>query len=136
MAADLGLYLNSINTTKKNVMRDPEADPSVVTGYPAFIVKRLLSYHEDCVLLVNELNKLPTLDGQMQYEYLLHALPKKRRFSKLHKTVSPENLDLIKKYYGYSDQKAMEVLDLHTPQQIEALRKELDEGGPTKRRRP
>lgn len=129
MAADLGLYLNSINTTKKNVMRDPEADPSVTTQYPGFIIKRLLSYHQDCVLIVNELNKMPQLENQMQYEFLLHAITKKKRFSKLHKAVVPENLELVKKYYGYSDQKALEVLDLHTDEQLAEMQAALSEGG-------
>jgi hypothetical protein len=135
MAADLGLYLNSINTTKKNVMRDLEADPSVVTQYPGFIINRLLSYHQDCVLIVNAINKLPQLDPQMQYEFLLHGLSKKKRFSKLYKAVMPENVDLMKKYYKYSTRKAVEALELHTPEQIEAIRAQLSEGGVMSKRK-
>ena len=133
MAADLGLYLTSINQSKKNVMRDPEADPSVVTQYPGFIINRLLSYHQDCVLIVNALNKLPHLDPQMQYEFLLNGLDKKKRFSKLHKAVTPENVDLMKRYYRYSTKKAVEVLELHTPEQIEAIKAQLSEGGVKKK---
>jgi Bacteriophage clamp loader A subunit len=129
MAADLGLYLNSINSTKKNVMRDPEADPSVVTQYPGFIINRLLSYHQDCVLIVNAINKLPQLDPQLQYEFLLNGLDKKKRFSKLHKAVTPENVDLLKKYYKYSTRKALEVSDLHTEEDFRRIRAELSEGG-------
>jgi Bacteriophage clamp loader A subunit len=129
MAADLGLYLTSINSSKKNVMRDPEADPSVVTQYPSFIINRLLSYHQDAVLIVNAINMLPFLDKQLQYEFLLHGLPKGKRFSKLAKAVTPENLDLVKRYYGFSNDKALEVLDLHTPEDIEDIRHALDEGG-------
>jgi len=101
----------------------------VVTQYPGFIINRLLSYHQDCVLIVNAINKLPQLDPQMQYEFLLHGLSKKKRFSKLHKTVTPENVDLLKKYYKYSTRKAVEALELHTPEQIEAIRAQLSEGG-------
>ncbi len=135
MAADLGLYLTSINQSKKNVMRDLEADPSVVTQYPGFIINRLLSYHQDCVLIVNALNKLPHLDPQMQYEFLLNGLDKKKRFSKLHKAVTPENVDLMKRYYRYSTKKAVEVLELHTPEQIEAIKAQLSEGGVLKRKK-
>ena len=135
MAADLGLYLNSINTTKKNVMRDLEADPSVVTQYPGFIINRLLSYHQDCVLIVNAINKLPQLDPQMQYEFLLHGLSKKKRFSKLHKAVTPENVDLMMKYYKYSVRKAVEVLELHTEEDFKRIRAELSEGGVLREKR-
>jgi hypothetical protein len=135
MPADLGLYLTSINSTKKNVMRDLEVDPSVITGYPSFIINRLLSYHKDAVLIVNALNKLPLLDPQLQYEFLLYGLPKAKRFAKLHKAVVPEDLDLIKRYYDYSTEKAMEVIDLHTPDELEEIRDYLNEGGLTKRKK-
>lgn len=131
MAADLGLYLNSINTTKKNVMRDPEANPSVIAQYPAYIINKLLSYHEDCVLIVNALNRLSksNLDNQLQYEFLLHALSKKKRFSKLHREIVPENLAAVKKYYRYNTARAMEVLELHTEEQLKLIHAELSEGG-------
>ena len=133
MAADLGLYLTSINTTKKNVMRDPEADPAVIKGYPGFIINRLLSYHQDCILIVNALNKLSHLDSQLQYEFLLHALSKKKRFAKFHKNVTPENLELVKRYYNYSTKKAMEVLHLHSEEDFSEIHNELSEGGVVKR---
>jgi len=131
MAQDLGLYLNSINTTKKNVMRgiEAEVDPKIISDYPDFIIHRLLSYHPDCVLLVNELNKMPHLDPQLKYEFLLHALPKGRRFSKLHKAPQPERLVLVKKFYGYSTAKALEVLDIHTEEDFAQMEKALSEGG-------
>src|SRR6185369_5192406 len=102
MASDLGLYLTSINQTKENVMRNPEADATVVTGYPHFIVNRLLSYHKDVILLVNEINKLPHLDPQLKYEFLLHGLSKKKRFSKLTKAEHHENVELLSEYYQYN----------------------------------
>jgi hypothetical protein len=129
MASDLGLYLTSINQTKENVMRDPEADASVVTGYPHFIINRLLSYHKDVVLLVNEINKLPHLDPQLKYEFLLHGLTKKKRFSKLTKAAQQENIELLKEYYSYSTEKALDVVELHTPEDFEHIRAELSEGG-------
>ena len=135
MAADLGLYLTSINSTKKNVMRDPEADPSVVTQYPSFIINRLLSYHQDAVLIVNAINMLPFLDKQLQYEFLLHGLPKGKRFAKLQKAVTQDNVDLVKKYYGYSTEKAIEVLELHSPDDFEYMKKQLEEGGVTTKKK-
>jgi hypothetical protein len=129
MAADLGMYLTSINSTKKNVMRELEVDPAVITGYPGFIINRLLSYHMDAILIVNAINKLTQLDNQLQYEFLLHGLPKGKRFSKLHKAVSPENLDLVKKYYEYSTEKALQVLDLHSVEDLRQMTTDMSEGG-------
>ena len=129
MAGDLGLYLTSINKTKQNVMRAPDAEPNVVSAYPAFLVRRLLSYHADAILLANEMNMLPHLDNDLQYEFLLYGLPKKNRFAKMQKTVTPENLELVKSFYNYSDEKALEVLHLHTDADFDRMRAHLDEGG-------
>jgi Bacteriophage clamp loader A subunit len=129
MASDLGLYLTSINQTKENVMRNPEADASVVTGYPHFIINRLLSYHQDVVLIVNEINKLPHLDPQLKYEFLLYGLTKKKRFSKLAKAAVSEKIEILREYYNYSTEKALEIVDLHTEEDFRRMNAEMSEGG-------
>lgn len=128
-ASKLGDYLTSINKSKVNVMRDPNADPKTITGYPAFMIRRLMSYHMDTVLLANEMNILPHLDNQMQYEYLLYAVPKKNRYATTHKVQPSETIDLIKRFYNYNDEKALEVLDLHTQSDLLVIAEYLSEGG-------
>ena len=126
--ADLGEYLTSINQTKQNLMRDSD-DPKAVSAYPAFLVRRLLSYHKDCILWVNEINCLPDLENQLQYEFLLHAIPKGKRFAKLQKTATSKNLELVKRCYGYSDSKAMAVIGLLTEEDFAKMERSLDVGG-------
>lgn len=129
MEYQLGDYLTSINSSKKNIIRDADDPDEAKKKYPAFITNRLLSYHQDAVLIVNAINKLPQLDPQMQYEFLLYGLPKKKRFSKLYKEKLPENIDLIKSYYHCSTTKAMEIVDIHTEEDLRFIRSELSEGG-------
>ena len=128
-AAKLGDYLTCINKSKENIMRVEGVEPQVITGYPAFMIRRLLSYHMDAVLYANELNMVPHLDNQMQFEYLLAALPKRNRYGTTHKVQNPDALDLIKRYYQYSDEKALEVIGLHTDTDIANIRAALSEGG-------
>ena len=128
-AAKLGDYLTSINKTKHNIMRDDNVDPQVITGYPAFMIRRMMSYHLDTVLYANELNKLYDLDNQMQYEYMLHAVPKKNRYATTHKVQNPDAVALLKKFYNYSDAKALAVLSLHTGDDIARIKEQLSEGG-------
>lgn len=130
-APKLGDYISSINKTKVNLMREAEeADQAqVIKGYPAFMIRRLLSYHLDAVLDANEMNGLPHLDNQLQYEYFLERIPKRNRYAPTHKVQSPENLELIKRYYKYSDSKALEVLALHTQEDIRRIQAEMSEGG-------
>lgn len=127
--ADLGPYLTSINKTKINIMREGDEAAAMISGYPAYIINKLLSYHEDCILIVNELNKLPQLDNQLQFDYLLNMVSKKNRFAKLHKEINHEHLALVKKYYGYSTNKAVEVLEFHTEKDFEYMQSQFFEGG-------
>ena len=113
----------SILQTKKNVL-DDEKD------YHAFVVNRALSFHYDCVLQANEMNKNPGLPATLQYQYLLNTVRGyKRPFRKWEKRETIDDLDAIKEYYNYSDEKAREALVLLNATQIETIRKAIDKGG-------
>ena len=113
----------SILQTKKNVL-DDEKD------YHAFVVNRALSFHYDCVLQANGMNKNPGLPATLQYQYLLNTVRGyKRPFRKWEKRETIDDLDAIKEYYNYSDEKAREALVLLNATQIETIRKAIDKGG-------
>ena len=113
----------SILQTKKNVLEDEK-------DYPAFVVNRALSFHYDCVLQANEMNKNPGLPATLQYQYLLNTVRGyKRPFRKWEKRETIDDLDAIKEYYNYSDEKAREALVLLNATQIETIRKAIDKGG-------
>jgi uncharacterized lipoprotein YehR (DUF1307 family) len=123
----LGDYLNAINYTKEPLL-DTD-DESVEKGYTPFVVNRCLSYFIDTVLYANEMNLRPETDKKMQFDYLQTTIRKNKRYSKWLKQESIENLDVIKEYYGYSDVKAKEVMDILTPKDIEYMRNKLSIGG-------
>ena len=91
-------WLNSINFTKENLIEDPDA----ISSYPPYIVNRCLSGHLDTVLFANEMNKYSNLDKDMQYSFFLYTLRKRKRFSPWLKKEQVDDLDLVKKHYGYS----------------------------------
>ena len=123
----LGDYLNAINYTKEPLL-DTD-DESVEKGYTPFVVNRCLSYFIDTVLYANEMNRRPETDKKMQFDYLQRSIRKNKRYSKWLKQESVENLDIIKQYYGYSDTKAKEVMDILTADDIEHMRNRLNIGG-------
>jgi len=123
----LGDYLNAINYTKEPLL-DTD-DESVEKGYTPFVVNRCLSYFIDTVLYANEMNLRPETDKKMQFDYLQTTIRKNKRYSKWLKQESIENLDIIKEYYGYSDTKAKEVMDILTSDDIEYMRNLLNTGG-------
>jgi len=119
-------WLNSINYTKKNLIAE---DSSAISSYPAYIVNRCLSGTVDSILFSNEMNMNAHLDKDMQYSFFLNTLRKRKRFSPWLKKEQIENLDLVKKHYGYSNEKAKVALSLLTKSQIESLRHKHDMGG-------
>jgi hypothetical protein len=119
-------WLNSINFNKDNLIKE---DPSIAKKYPPFIVNKCLSGHLDSVLFANEMNKSHFLDKDMQYDFLLNSLRKKRRFSPWLKKEKISDLDAVKKYYRYSDEKAQQTLRILTKDQIAYIKKKMDTGG-------
>lgn len=113
----------SILQTKKDVL-ETEKD------YNAFVVNRALSFHYDCVLQANEMNRYPSLPGSLQYQYLLNTIRGyKRPFRPWQKRETIENLEAVKEYYNYSYEKAKEVMVLLNANQIEEIKKQIHKGG-------
>ena len=119
-------WLNSVNFTKENLI---EEDPSVIKDYPPYIVNRCLSGHLDTVMFANEMNKFPNLDKDLQYHFFLNTLRKKKRFSPWLRKDKVTDLEIIKQYYGYSNEKALNALKILTPDQINFIKQRLDIGG-------
>ena len=119
-------WLNSINFNKDDLTSD---DPDCIKEYPSYIVNRCLSGHLDTILYANEMNLHPNLDKDMQYQFILNSLRKRKRFSPWLRKDKVDNLNIIKKYYGYSNEKALQALRLLTQQQLDYIKKRLDTGG-------
>ena len=119
-------WLNSINFNKKDLI---EEDPSISKDYPPYIVNRCLSGHLDCIMFANEMNKYPNLDKDMQYSFYLNTLRKKKRFSPWLRKDKVTDLQCVKEYYGYSNEKASQALKILSKQQIDYIKQRLDTGG-------
>ena len=125
MTYELKVWLNSINFSKENLMEDP----SVKKEYAPFIINRCLSGHIDCVLFANEMNKHHFLDKDMQYSFYLNSLRKKKRFSPWLRKDKVTDLECVKQYYGYSNEKASQALKILSKEQINFIKQRLDTGG-------
>jgi hypothetical protein len=118
-------YLNAINTTKKDIMVDDLAEKA----YNSFMVNRGLSYFNDTVLMANEMNIHHTIDSRLQFDFLINIVRKKKRFSKWMKPETVSDVEVVKEYYGYSNEKARQALSLLTPENIDELKKKVYKGG-------
>lgn len=113
-----------LQTKKTAITQENERD------YVPFIVNRALSFHMDCVMQANQMNSLPATDNLLQYHYLLNTIRSyKRPFQKWQKREDDANLDAIKEYYGYSNEKAKEALRILNDDQLNEIKKTLNKGG-------
>ena len=118
-------YLNAINHTKQNIMVDDITEKE----YNPFMVNRGLSYFHDTVLMANEMNQNAHVDNRLQFDFFINIVRKKRRFSKWFKPEIVSDVEVVKKYYGYSNEKARQVLTLLTKEQLDLLKQKVNKGG-------
>tara|TARA_R100000231_G_scaffold21959_1_gene21075 strand:- start:293 stop:670 length:378 start_codon:yes stop_codon:yes gene_type:complete len=118
-------YLNAINMTKENIMVDDITEKA----YNSFIVNRSLSYFNDTVLYANEMNVNHHIDNRLQFDFFINIVRKKKRFSKFMKPETVSDVEAVKEYYGYSNEKAKSALTLLTSDQINELKKKVYKGG-------
>ncbi len=119
-------FLNSINDSKQDLMADSDGSEK---GYVPYIVNRSLSYFPDTVLFANEMNIRHQLPPKLAYHFLLHIVRKRKRFSKWVKPDQVSDLEVVKQHYGYSNEKARQVLPLLSSEQLEQLRIRTSRGG-------
>ena len=124
MNFELKDWLNSINQNKRNLYdEDPDAK------YPAYVINRSMSGHIDTVLLANEMNLNHHLDSDLQYSFFLNSVRKRKRYSPWLRKDEIKDLDLVKRYYGYSNEKAKQALRILTKEQLNFINSKFETGG-------
>lgn len=126
MNIELKDWLNSINQTKNNLI---DENPSIEKEYPPYIINRCLSGHLDCLMYANEMNMYPNLDKKLQYDFYINTVRIKKRFSPWLRKDTIKDLDYVKRYYGYNNEKAKQALRLLTEEQIKFIKEKFETGG-------
>ncbi len=80
------------------------------------------------------MNRYHHLDNKLQFDFLINMVRKRKRFSKWIKPQIESDVEVVKQYYGYSNEKARQVLSLLSPEQINGLKKKVNKGGRTSTR--
>ena len=114
--------IKSISNTKKDILENEK-------DYNAFMVNRGLSYFPDTVIYANEMNRFHHLDSRLQYQFLINIVRKRNRFSKWNKSTESDDIKIIKEYYGYSNEKARDVLPLLSNDNLNIIRNRIQHGG-------
>ncbi|ADO99414.1 clamp loader of DNA polymerase [Synechococcus phage Syn19] len=122
-------YLNTINQTKQYLM---DEDPGWEKNYPAYVINKCMSQHMDTIMYANEMNQYQGLDKKLQYDFFINIVRPRKRFSPWGKKQKVKDLELVKQYYGYSTEKALQALRILSPEQLEIIRDKLNKGGKTR----
>ena len=125
----LGDYLKSLNKDKTPMKSLDDDFDSVVKSYTLFVVNKCMSYFPDTVIQSNNMNINSHICKEMHYDYLLYSIRKRSRFSSWLKREDPVDLEAVKKYFGYSDRKAREIMDILSDEDIKNIKDEIYEGG-------
>jgi hypothetical protein len=126
MTLELSDWLNSINQKKNNLL---EENSDNIKRYNPFVINRLMSAHLDTILYANEMNRYYLLDKDMQYQFYLHSIKTKRRYSDWARKKELQDLDNVKTFYGYNTDKARDVLKILTREQLSYIETRLNVGG-------
>ena len=118
-------YVNAINYTKQNLIEDDQSEKK----YNAFMTNRSLSYFPDTVAAANVMNQYHNIDNKLQFDFLLNIVRKRKRFSKWIKPDVIDDVEAVKEYYGYSNEKARSVISLLTPDQLQQIKTRIYKGG-------
>jgi hypothetical protein len=126
MKYELKDWLNSINQTKKNIM---DEDPMSKKDYSPYVINKCLSGSIDCLMYANEMNKNHSLDKKLQYDFFINIIRNKKRYSPWIYKENIKDLEVVKSYYGYSNEKANQALRILSKEQLDFIKAKLETGG-------
>lgn len=122
-------FVNAINTTKKDLIRESENPDLAEKSYNPFLVNRALSYFVDTIMYANEMNVNKNVENLLQNDYLINSIRKGKRFSKWAKTTENPDVQCVQEYYSISYRRAEEVLRVLTKEQIDLIKERIIKGG-------
>ena len=124
---ELKHYLNAINYTKEDLVKSD--DKMWAKKYPAYIINKIMSAFTDTLMLANEMNRHHTLDKDIQFQFYINSVRKKKRFSPFIRASKLKDIDLVKEFYGFSNDKAKDALKILTKDQLKIIKEKLFKGG-------
>jgi hypothetical protein len=118
-------FINDIHHTKKNLIVDEWSEKQ----YSPWVINRGLSLGMDTVHPANEMNCRPHLDNTLQNAFLINTIRARKRYNKWLKIEDDVEVEMIKEYYGYSNEKARQALTILSEEQKQYIKEKLYKGG-------
>lgn len=118
-------FIKDINYEKKNLIHDDWSEKQ----YNPYIINRGLSFNKQTIRQANEMNCHPELDNALQNTFLINTIRAEKRFDKWIKIEDDAEVEMIKEYYGYSNEKARQALAILSEEQKKYIKEKLFKGG-------
>lgn len=122
MKVELKDWLNSINFTKEDLSEN-------ISQYPPFVINKCMSGHVDTIMFANEMNMAHHLSKDLQYQFYLNIVRKRKRFAPWLRKENIEDISLIQQYYGFNFEKAQQALKILSKEQIDYIKSKMAKGG-------
>jgi hypothetical protein len=122
-------FVEDVTVNKRDIIRNSDNPEYMESGYNPWITNKTLSYFEDTIIYANEMNKYSFLSNQMQFDYFLKSINKRKRFSKQFKKVVTNDVTAVATYFGYSIRRAEQAIKFLTVNQIEEIKAKTNPGG-------
>jgi hypothetical protein len=122
-------FVNAINISKKDLIRDSESPDHMEKQYVPFMVNKSLSYFIDTIMYANEINRANHVDSKLQNDYYLNSIRSAKRFSKWAKPVESNDIESIQEYYKVSYIRALEIGKVLSREQINLIKIKIIKGG-------
>ena len=118
-------YVNAIHYTKENLCEDEWGEKQ----YNPYIVNKALSFGPDTAVAANEMNGRSHLDKKLQFSFLINIIRKRKRFNSWIKQEKLEDLGIVKKYYNYNTEKAIQALKILSNTDLKKIKEKMIQGG-------
>jgi len=106
-----------------------DTNPDSVKDYVPYIINKCFSGHIDSLMFSNEMNINHHIDKKLQYDFFINIIRTKKRFSPWLRKDTIKDLDYVKRYYGYNNEKAQQSLRILTKEQINFIKSKFETGG-------
>lgn len=116
------IFSDAVSETKIDLIRTGEAREE---DYVPYLVNRSLSLHADCVLYANDMNCMPDIPRQWQFDYYLESLRPRRRRSRWPKREAVEDEKMLSELLSYRPGRAREAVKILRHEQLETLRQRM-----------
>ena len=118
-------FVDAISYSKKNLIVDDWSERQ----YNPYVINKSLSFGSDTVIQANEMNSRPHIEKHLQFSFLINTVRARKRYNKWIKADKVENLELVKKYFNYNTEKAVQALKLLSPEQLQIIQNKMFTGG-------